>query len=168
MDLFSYANKSLDEIFEEFKVTRNGLSINSVIKLQEICGLNKIEYSKVYWWHILLRQFKSPFIYLLIVASIVSFGLKDVLNGLMILLFVLIDVFLGFYQEYKSEKILKYLKKYITSLSKIIRDGVKNTVKSEELVPGDIVFLEAGDLVPCDIRVIEEENLTVDESILTG
>ena len=96
MDLFSYANKSLDEIFEEFKVTRNGLSINSVIKLQEICGLNKIEYSKVYWWHILLRQFKSPFIYLLIVASIVSFGLKDVLNGLMILLFVLIDVFLGF------------------------------------------------------------------------
>ncbi|MFH1408004.1 MAG: HAD-IC family P-type ATPase [Patescibacteria group bacterium] len=168
MDLFSYANKSLDEIFEEFKVTRNGLSINSVIKLQEICGLNKIEYSKVYWWHILLRQFKSPFIYLLIVASLVSFGLKDVLNGLMILLFVLIDVFLGFYQEYKSEKILKYLKKYITSLSKIIRDGVKNTVKSEELVPGDIVFLEAGDLVPCDIRVIEEENLTVDESVLTG
>ncbi|PJE50452.1 cation-transporting ATPase [candidate division WWE3 bacterium CG10_big_fil_rev_8_21_14_0_10_39_14] len=147
---------------------KTGLSSKEVLSLQNFYGQNKIEDAQSFWWHILLRQFKSPFIYLLIAASLISFGLKDAINGLMILLFVFIDVGLGFYQEYKSEKILRHLKKFIASFSKVLRDGKKAIVNCNHLVPGDIVYLETGDVVSADIKILEEENLMMDESLLTG
>jgi len=120
------------------------------------------------WIDILKRQFKSAFIYLLIVASIIAFVLKNNFDGYMILLFVFINTTLGFYQEYKSERALKYLKKFVPNKVKVLRAGNIQYIPSTEIVPGDIVSLEVGDIVPADIRLFKDDNFFIDESSLTG
>lgn len=167
-DIFLFTAKSKEEIFKQLDTSINGLTASEVSIKQIKYGLNEITSHKVYIWQILLRQLKSPFLYLLIIAAVLSIFLKGYIDSIMIFLFVLINTALGFYQEYKSEEILKSLKKYITPLSKVNRDGKSVVIESSQIVPGDIVLLESGDIIPADIRIIEETNLTCDESILTG
>lgn len=157
-----------NKLYSEFHSSENGLSFNQAeINLKEY-GPNEISKEHTYWWHILLRQFRSPFLYLLIAAAALSYFLGESIDAVMILLFVSINTTLGFYQEYHSEKTLKILKKFIVPVVKIIRQNEELTVKSIDVVPGDVIRLESGDILPCDIRLIEETNLTIDESVLTG
>lgn len=117
---------------------------------------------------IFLDQFKSFLIIILIIAAIISLLIGELVDGSVILLIVLVNAFLGFYQEFKAEQALEALKKMSEPKSIVLRDGNKKEISSNEIVPGDIIFLEEGKYVPADARLIKTEILKVDESSLTG
>ncbi|MDD2751738.1 MAG: cation-transporting P-type ATPase, partial [Candidatus Omnitrophica bacterium] len=118
---------------------------------------------------IFLDQFKDFIIWILIAAALVSGFLKEWVDALAIIAIVILNSFLGFIQEYRAEKSLAALKKLSSPTSKVIRAGQRNTVSSLELVPGDIVELEAGDNVPADSRLVwVSPNFAVLEASLTG
>ncbi|OGY43247.1 MAG: hypothetical protein A3B89_00885 [Candidatus Buchananbacteria bacterium RIFCSPHIGHO2_02_FULL_40_13] len=145
-----------------------GLSSKSAKELLKKHGPNILSEIQLKWWKILSRQFKSSFIYLLIAASLITIGLGEYLEALMMILFLSINAGLGFFQEYRTEKTVQLLKQYVVSRVKVLRDGIKVVIKDEELVLGDIIFLETGDKIPADVYFLDLEHLSVDESILTG
>ncbi|HLB51892.1 hypothetical protein A3F07_01975 [candidate division WWE3 bacterium RIFCSPHIGHO2_12_FULL_38_15] len=142
-------------------------SLEVEIRLQQY-GKNAYEGNKLEWWHILVRQFKSSFVYLLLAAAALSYILGEKLDSIIIFVFVLLDAILGFYQEYRSEKAVELLKKYVVSKSKIKRNGKLVEEFSENLVPGDLILLEAGEIIPADIKIVNDHDFTVDESVLSG
>ena len=165
----SYTVKSVGAVMAELRTDQaRGLASSEARRRLEKYGANTIAEKKSCWWRILGRQFKSPFIYLLLAASILAAILNEIVNAAMILLFLLINAALGFYQEYKSEHTLRLLRRFIASSVKVTRDGRATSVPPEKLVPGDIVALETGDVIPADIRFVSAHNLTVDETVLTG
>lgn len=119
-------------------------------------------------WHLLLAQFKSFLIVVLLVAASVAAFIGDLSDGMVILGVVVINALLGFYQEFQAEKSLAALKKMLALKATVRRDGNIQELPAEQLVPGDIVILEAGNKIPADGRIIMENALEVDESSLTG
>ncbi|HUC87574.1 MAG TPA: cation-transporting P-type ATPase, partial [Candidatus Binatia bacterium] len=117
---------------------------------------------------LLLKQFKSPLVYLLLVASGLAFTLKDFNDGIVIAVILVINAGLGFYQEFKSEKAVEKLQKLVTKQILVIRGGGQVLVSEKLIVPGDVVVLREGDIVPADIRLFSVDDLTVNESQLTG
>jgi Mg2+-importing ATPase len=168
MDLSSYTIKTVQEIQNEFKTSERGLSKAEVLNRQVKYGLNKIEAREIHWWQILFRQFKSSFIYLLFIAAFLAFFLGEKIDAVLILAFMLINVFLSFVQEFRSEQALKFLKKYIVPQVLVRRENQEMVISSYELVPGDFIFVKAGDIIPADTRFTETQNLVVDEEVLTG
>lgn len=131
-------------------------------------GKNIISHLTTSWYQIFFRQLKSPFIYLLIVASSLALLLGQTTDALFILLFITINTLLGFYQEFRSEETAKLLKSFTAPTVDVIREGQKISIKSEELVPGDIILFMPGDIVQGDTRLISQNALIADESALTG
>ena len=169
MTFSEYTSKTIEEIIEEFATSKDkGLTSQKAAIRKQRYGLNVLEAGGFTWIQVFLRQFKSAFIYLLFVASVISFFLGERLDALFIIGFVLINSALGFYQEYKSEKAIKYLKNLIVNQTRVLRNGSVHFIPVSDVVPGDIVFLETGDIVPADIRIIKEDELSIDESSLTG
>ena len=158
--------KELEKKFETS--CGKGLSQAEADKRLKLYGKNELENKKVYWWAILLRQLKSPFIYLLAAAGVLAFILGEAMDSAMIFLFIFINSFLGFYQEYKSEQALKTLQKFTIGMARVVRDGHQKLVKTNELVVGDILVLQTGDLMPADARIIGDQEVMIDETILTG
>lgn len=117
---------------------------------------------------ILLSQFSSPLILILVAASIIAFVLGEQIDAAIILAIVVLNALLGFYQEFKSEKALSELKKYISFTAEVLRDGVKCEVNVAELVPGDIIFLGIGDIVPADTRIIRADEFSTNDAVVTG
>ncbi len=117
---------------------------------------------------ILLRQFFSPFIYILLIAAIVSFVLKEYSGGVFILAVLFLNAVIGTIQEYSAQRSAAALKNMVKGETHVIRDGIGLTIDVEEVVPGDLVLLSSGDKVPADVRLLSSHNLAVDESLLTG
>ncbi|MDO8497332.1 MAG: HAD-IC family P-type ATPase [bacterium] len=164
----SYLNISIQNTFDHLHTGPSGLTtIEAKTRLSQY-GSNALKAHQISWFTILLRQFKSPFIYLLLGAALLALLLGEVIDSVMILIFVLINTVLGFFQEFHSEQTLKVLKRYTIGHTKVIRDGVKTSIPVDQLVPGDIVELQPGDIIPADLRLIETNNLFLDESVLTG
>ena len=169
MNTYDYTTASPEEVLKSFGVTSTeGLSREERAKRIKQYGTNEVRAETMTWWKLLLRQFHSPFAYLLLVTALLTFLLKEYFDSAMVLLFVAINTSLGFYQEYKSEKTLRLLRQYLVSMDNILEGGQKKNVPVSSLVPGDIIFLDPGDIIPADMRLIEENNLTIDESVLTG
>lgn len=168
MPFSQFTTLTIEKTLKQLKTSGKGLSSNEANDRIKQYGHNKITHEEISWWHILLRQFKSSFVYLLILAALIAFFLGEMLDAGMILLFVGINTVLGFYQEYKSEQTAKLLKRFIKSAVQVMRNGKKIVIESLELVPGDVVIVEAGDIIPADMRFIETNNLIVDESVLSG
>lgn len=162
------AQWSIDKTFKQLSTTKNGLSEREVKSRQKKYGYNSISQHQLTILHLLIKQLKFPFIYLLFFAASISFLLGNIVEGWMLIFFVVFNKLLGFYQEYQSDQILRALEKYLEVTSKVRRDGQEVVVASKFLVPGDIVILEPGDLISADIRFIKTNNVTVDESSLTG
>ncbi|WP_156910737.1 cation-transporting P-type ATPase [Nocardia mangyaensis] len=116
----------------------------------------------------IVRQFHHPLIYVLIAAGAVTAALGEYVDSAVIFGVVAINALVGFIQESKAEAALEGLRSMVRTQAKVIRDGRRRTVLSDELVPGDLVLLEAGDKVPADLRIIRATELWVDESALTG
>ncbi len=156
------------EIFREFHTSFRGLSLKDVRFFQKQYGLNAFRKDKKTWRNIFLRQFQSAFIYLLFFAGFLSFFLGEQLEALLIFLFIVVNVTLGFVQEYHSEKSLELLRRFVETRARVRRDGKETILESHELVAGDIVLVETGDLLSADVRFLETSNLFLDESVLTG
>jgi Mg2+-importing ATPase len=160
---------SIEKVVAEFNTdVEEGLKNEVAETNLKKYGFNILESHKVRWIEILFRQFKSAFVYLLIAASAVSLVLGERIDGLLILLFILINAVLGFYQEFKSEQTVQLLNDFVQPKIKVIRDGVSTVIFGKDLTVGDLVVLETGDIIPADVRFVYEHNITVDESILTG
>jgi calcium-translocating P-type ATPase len=117
---------------------------------------------------IFLRQFLSPFIYILLVAAIVSFAVGQFPSAVFIIIVLFINAFIGTAQEYTAQKSASALRQMIKGNAHVIRDGIAQTLDAEELVPGDLILLFSGDKVTADMRLLSAQNLAIDESMLTG
>ncbi len=147
----------------------NGLSDHEAKKRLSENGQNVIpDKDKRVWTDILISQFTSPLLLILIVASFISAFVGEAFDTAIIIIIVIISAMLGFVQEYKSEKVLSELKKYFSYTTSVIRNGEKKQEDTRNLVIGDIITIGIGDIIPADLRIIESEGILVDESILTG
>lgn len=165
---FFYSEKSIDEALKDLGANASGLSGKEAQVRLFQGGPNEIKSKKLSALNVFLRQFKNPFIYILIGASLISLFLKEFIDTLMIFLFLAINGFLGFYQEFKSEKLIEKLKLLVKAKASVYRDGKIEVVDKSKIVKGDIVLMEKGDIVPADIRIIKSHNFGVNESVLTG
>lgn len=146
-----------------------GLSSKEALKRLEKYGPNEIERKKqLPWLRLLLDQFKSPLIYILFFAGLITLILKEWTDALVIFLAVGVNTILGFIQEYKAEKSLVALRKILVSHAKVIRDGKEELIETKDIVPGDLVILLTGSKVPADGVVVEGISLHLNEAILTG
>ena len=159
----------LSEITQLINSTPAG--IDNVIASERLCeyGKNEIEDKKKKTvWQIMLHQLTDFMILVLIVVAIISGFLGDLTDTLIILAIIIINASVGFIQEYRSEKAMEALKKMAPSYARIIREGHTVEILATDLVPGDVVLLEAGSIVPADVRFFETHQIKVDESALTG
>ncbi len=165
--------KSVKEIYSELNTSIDGLTKEEVNKRLKINTNEITDKGKVSNLKRFLKQFNNAMIILLLIVGILalvySFVTKtDYMDAIVILFSVLVNSIMGYVQEKKAENSLDALKTYITTKVDVIRSGKGVEILSKELVPGDIMILEAGDKVPADARIIEAINLQTDESILTG
>jgi Ca2+-transporting ATPase len=146
-----------------------GLSPEEVKARQEKYGPNELtEAPPTTFWEMLWSQINSFVIYMLLAASIISALLGDYVEAIAILAIVVLNAIMGIIQESQAEAALAALKKLAAPESSVLRGGHRLSVPATELVPGDIVFLEAGNYIPADVRLLEAVNLRVDEASLTG
>ena len=147
----------------------NGLDIHDAQKRIKKFGPNQIPKDRPKSrWRILINQLQDPIIYILVVASLLAFLFTDWREGLAIVLVILISVTIGFFMEFQAVRSLAALRKMGQIMTYVLRSGKIQRLKASELVPGDIIILQTGDVVAADARLISEENLTVKESALTG
>jgi magnesium-transporting ATPase (P-type) len=167
--MYLHATLSEEKILESFDTSLSeGLSSHQAEERIATAGYNAVTARQVPWWEIAIRQFKSAFIYLLLIAAAIVFAIGEYLDAGIILCFVIINAALGFYQEYKSELSLRALQQFITPKSRVKRDSLWHTIDSRNLVPGDIIRLGTGDVVPADVRILSMHNLVINETTLTG
>ncbi|MCH8475296.1 MAG: cation-transporting P-type ATPase [Opitutales bacterium] len=159
----------VEEVFSRIESSDKGLSGEEVQKRIETHGRNTLPEAKGDpWWKRLLLQFHNILIYILIVAAVITALLQHWVDAWVIAAVVVINALIGFIQEGKAEKALASIRNLLSLEATVTRDGKKQSVPADELVPGDIVHLESGDKVPADIRLIKVRSLGVEEAALTG
>lgn len=165
-----YFNLSASETAEALQVDLStGLSGKEATERIQRYGPNRLEGGKEKSiLGMALDQLKDFLVLILIVAAVISILLGEELEGIVILAIVVLNTFLGVYQENKASNALKALKEMASPHAKALRDGQVVEIASHEVVPGDVVILEAGDYIPADLRLVEAINLKVDEAALTG
>jgi len=157
------------ELFTALQSAEQGLSQDQAEERLLQYGPNEIGKDKARSGvRVFLAQFRSPLVMLLIGASVLAGFLQDFTDAIIILCILFLNGILGFTQEYKSEKVLEQLKKYISFKAKTMREGRIIEVDNRNLVVGDVVLLETGDLIPADLRLFKAEELYINEASLTG
>ena len=168
------------EVFAEVKSSPEGLTTAEAEKRLEANGKNKLaEAKKVSMFSRFIDQLKDPMIIILLIAAVISAitefiehdpatGVYVPTDSIIILVVVLINAVLGVIQESKAEKAVEALQKMSAATTKVLRDGKVETVKSEDLVVGDVILLDAGDAIPADCRIIECASMKIEEAALTG
>ncbi|MFY7847458.1 MAG: HAD-IC family P-type ATPase, partial [Bacteroidia bacterium] len=160
---------SREECLQALNSQRSGLSAEDAGNRLLRYGANRIqERRRVPPWKMFLLQFTDFMILVLIAAAVLSGFLGDLTDAWIILVIVLLNAFVGFIQEYRAEKAIDALRKLAEVQALVMRDGISAPIPSNQLVPGDIVLLEAGFSVPADLRLLETYSLKTDESALTG
>lgn len=146
-----------------------GLSAGEVRTRTGTFGSNTLPTKKpIAFWEVLLRQFKSPLIYILLIASLISFGIGEFTDGIFILAVISVNAIIGTLQEWKAEKSALALQALLRISAHVRRDRHAITVDAGEIVPGDVILLSEGDRIPADIRIFRQFSLKVDESLLSG
>lgn len=157
-----------DELLSQLRTSPSGLSPEEARRRLDYFGYNELYKKKRSAVIDFLSHFRSPLTALLLIAGAISGFLGDSIDSVIIFTIVAISVALDFYQEYGAERAAEALMRRVATTATVLRDGVRREVRLEELVPGDIVLLSAGDIVPADARVIKAKDLFVDQSALTG
>lgn len=169
MQLKKWHSTEKEEVLEILKSSELGLDEKEVKLRQEKYGKNELPKGKTpSLLKIFIEQLLDPIVLLLVVAMIFSILIKENIDAIAIAFIILVDLILGTFQEWKADKNVEALKKLIEIRTKTIRSGKEIEVYSSNLVPGDIVLLSSGDKISADLRLIEVNNLTIDESVLTG
>ncbi|MEW6053280.1 MAG: HAD-IC family P-type ATPase [Nitrospirota bacterium] len=165
----NWYQSTVKEIFEKLRVSESGLSDSEIKERLLQFGLNKfIEEEKTNRLKILIHQFTSPLIYILLIAGVVTIFLKEYIDSGVIFAVVILNAIIGYIQEYKAEESVRALKKMVVPKAKVLREGKEKEINSEDLVPGDIVLLASGVRVPADLRLFKTIELRVEEAMLTG
>ncbi|NGX27165.1 MAG: Calcium-transporting ATPase, partial [Chlamydiae bacterium] len=166
----SFWTQSISEVCEHFKTDISaGLEIAEAEKRIQEYGPNLLpRKGRIVWWKLLLGQFSSLIVWLLIAAAFVAGFIGDMIDFWAIIAIVILNALLGFFQEFRAESSLEALQKLAAPTSKVIRGGRLQIIPSEQVVPGDLILLEAGDRVPADGRIIDLAHMAVDEASLTG
>ena len=165
----NYFAMTKEEVLSKLNSKETGLTTGEVEIAIEKYGYNQLnEEKKLSTIQVFISQFKDFLVIILIIASIISIISGNVESAIVILVVIIINAILGTVQHLKAEESISSLKNLSAPKSKVLRDGEKVEVLSKYLVPGDIVFVEAGDVVPADGRVIESFSLLINESSLTG
>jgi Ca2+-transporting ATPase len=160
--------KTIDHLYDSLKTSRDGLDANEADRRLEKFGPNSLtseEHSKL---SMLIGQFTSPIVLILIVAALISLSIGHTKDAIIITAILIINALLGFYQELKAETSIRALQRLTENHVRVVRNGIETTIPAHVLVPGDIVLLGEGDLAPADVRLIESYALEVDEAVLTG
>jgi len=165
----SWHSQSPEAVMTELKVSPNGLTTQEAKERLTQYGPNSLKKEKgISAWKILAGQFTDILMIILLIATALSIAVGEVTDAIIILLIVFASAGLGFSQEYRSEKAVEALKKMTAPTASVLRDGKEVRLPAEELVPGDIILLYAGDKVPADARLIEAFTMKDDEAPLTG
>ncbi len=165
----AWYSKKTKEVLSELQADQNGLSREEAERRLKEFGYNELkEKKKVTPLKIFLRQFKDIFVIMLLIATAISFLIGDPVDAIIIAVIVILNSVLGFVMEYRSEKAMEAMRKLTAPKARVMREGSEQVIAAREIVPGDIVILEAGDRVPADARLIEVVDLKADEAVLTG
>jgi P-type Ca2+ transporter type 2C len=170
LDYPEASSRSVADIVRDLSVEiERGLITSEVERRRQKYGWNRLEKTKRRSiWQIAIAQFKSPIVALLGVAAIAAFAFSEWVEGIAVLIAIFVNAAIGFVTEAQAVRSMESLQKLSLTHAKVRRDGKLKEINAEEIVPGDIIFLDGGDLIPADLRVIEASNLQVDESPLTG
>lgn len=178
-DLREAATKDVKALYAILESAAEGLSTATAEKRLLKYGLNQVEYDRAPAWYVqLLKAFFNPFIFILLAIALVSFiidvwlaasGEKDYKTVVVVVVMVLISALLSFFQEYRSNRAAEQLKQMVRNTAAVLRsDQGKKELDMTQLVPGDVVHLSAGDMIPADCRIVQSIDLFVSESMLTG
>lgn len=170
MEKIRWDRRSVQDVLQEFQISLDaGLNTEQVSENQKKYGWNQLkEANKKTFLSKVADQFKDFLILILLAASVVSFSIGEKTDAMIIVAIVIINAMLGLYQEGKAEKAIEALQKLAAPNANVIRNGAPISVPAEQLVPGDVVVLETGDIVPADLRLVESYNLQIEEASLTG
>ncbi len=164
-----YYKKEASEVLKEFNSSINGLTSKEAELRLNKYGKNEITNGKKFTkFKIMISQFKNIFLLLLITAGLLSFILGENIETIAIFVIIILNILLGFIQEYRAEKAIDALRNMAAPNARVLREGIEQKIPTKELVPGDIILIDAGDLVPADARLIEVSSLELDEAALTG
>lgn len=159
----------IDNVFSNLQSGQNGLTSDEAAIRLSSNGPNRLESpSKPSPLHIFLSKFKDYMVIVLIFAALISYIAGEGTNSLVIIGIVILVAIIGFFQEYKAERAMEALREMMAPEADVMRDGRMSTIAAADLVTGDMIFLEAGDRVPADGRIVEETALEVIEASLTG
>src|SRR3989338_6828070 len=175
----AYYEKSVEDVYKELKTSARGLGeLEAGDRLKEYGPNELVETGRVTPLQMFLDQFKDLMVVILIVAGVISLALairhgiswtnEDFIEACLIFAIVGINAVVGFIQEYQASRDLEALKGMLSKKSRVVRSGEVREVEARELVPGDIVVLEEGDIIPADGRVLEAYNLKTGEAALTA
>jgi len=159
----------ISELLAHLGTSLSGLTSEEVKKRLEVCGYNELAKRKERAAVVkFLLHFNSPLVIILLLAGLISIFFGEIINASIIFSIVIISVVLLFYQESRAERAAEMLREKVTTTATVLRDNTKKEVKLSEIVPGDIIYVSTGDVVPADARVLNAKDLFVNQSALTG
>jgi Ca2+-transporting ATPase len=162
-------SKEINEVLADLKTDPKGLTREEAERRAAEFGYNELkEKKRTTPLQIFLGQFKDVFVIMLLVATVISFLIGETVDAVTIAVIVILNSVVGFIQEYRSEKAMAAMQKLTAPKAHVLRDGTEAVIPAREIVPGEIVLLEAGDRVPADGRLLEVVDLKADEAVLTG
>jgi len=167
-DISFYANSRIEDVLKKLETSEKGLSQAEAQKRLNANGPNALQNTTITWFDVLKNQIKNPFILIFIVIAGVYFFSQQYIEGIILVVIMVINTAIGFFQEYHSNRAMELLKSYLQSTITVHRDNKDVAIETYKLVPGDVIKLQAGDVIPADCRLIVTENCTIDESMLTG
>ena len=161
--------QTLAELFKNHNTSEKGLSNHEAEQRLHSFGFNEIQAVKEDGpLKILLRQFSSPLVIILIIALVISYFLGEKIDSIIIAIIVVMNAFLGFVQEYRAEKTLEALQKIASPKAVVLREGKEAIIESKNVVPGDVLVFKVGDKISSDARLIEVHDVKIQEAVLTG
>ncbi|HSC25388.1 MAG TPA: HAD-IC family P-type ATPase [Candidatus Babeliales bacterium] len=163
-----YTNISVNDILTYLQTSNAGLTESEVNERLDKYGLNEIKEVDVTWLKLLQQQLLNPFMSIFFVIGLAYLLTKQITECIIIFIIIIINVGIGFYQEYRSNRSMQLLKKCLMSHITVKRQNTEKNIPINQLVPGDIIIMYAGDIVPADCRFITVDNLAIDESSMTG
>ncbi|MDT8387721.1 MAG: HAD-IC family P-type ATPase [Thiogranum sp.] len=165
----NWFRQSVDDVLRELESGRDGVSDQQAATRREKYGPNAIQQGKkVSPWKVLVHQFTSPLIYVLLGALVVTLAIRSYSDAIVIGAVLVINATIGFIQEYNAESAVQSLMEMITPKATVVRDGKEREIDSRQLVPGDVVRMSQGKMVPADVRLMEVQSLQLNEAALTG